>query len=608
MSNKTASAKTPKIPKPKIKAPKKPISNVKSAITSIKSITPEQAKLKLQQKMEKLKMNASLIIFSLLSVAIILFFYYNSKGYKVSQSLNNMESYKLYVITGSDLSKQDNRNKKLCDFYVSCAYKPYMVDNQLFGYCSLEVMKAILLSGVRCIYIDIFNSSMTSDADPVISNGYMEGEWKLAFNSLRFKDVCQLIKTTVFSSGYVNNYNDPFILCLNLKTNGNYKCLNKVKKILFETFGNKLLDNTFTYSSKYVMTEPIKDLMGKMIIFSSGGYENSDLEELVNYSWDKSGLKKISFESLDLENENTSVVKLDNAELKNFNMNGITLVTPNENTIYTYNYNPNYGWDSGSQFVFLNFQKIDNNMNGYIEKFQTLSFIKKPDNMISGSKQKEIKLKVNKEIRNNNSLLEEPLSCPEKPSENYDALIGDEMLFYKNKGSDGLGLCYAVELENSCNCDSNIDPDCDDTLWSENTVTINGDANMKLCCSTRRINDPSKRCSRLTSSSGDAQCTSLKHFFSNNCRVTSDQTALQQIPVKMQGGQTNFDRNSGAEFTNNIERCKIDSVSDLNGKKVCLMHLSNNPKELCPQGWKYNGKLDTQKYDNKNINICCRNL
>ena len=317
MCNKTASSKTPKIPKPKIKAPKRSISTVKSTITSIKSITPEQAKLKLQQKMDKLKMNASLIIFSLLSVAIILFFYYNSKGYKVSKSLTNMDSYKLYVITGSDLNKQDNRNKKLCDFYVSCAYKPYMVDNQLFGYCSLEVLKAILLSGVRCIYIDIFNSSMTSDADPVISNGYIEGEWKLAFNSLRFKDVCQLIKKIVFSSGYVNNYNDPFILCLNLKTNGNYKCLNKVKKILFQTFGNKLLDNTFTYSSKYVMTESIKDLMGKMIIFSSGGYENSDLEELVNFSWDKSGLKKISFESLDLENENTSVVKLDNAELKN---------------------------------------------------------------------------------------------------------------------------------------------------------------------------------------------------------------------------------------------------------------------------------------------------
>ena len=579
--------------------------STKSSSIDIKSLTPEILKQKLQQKLEKLKTNASLIVFSLLFVVIILFFYYNSKGYKENKSLTNMANYKLYVITGSELNKQDNRNKKLCDFYVSCAYKPYMVDNQLFGYCSLEIMKAVLFSGVRCIYVDIFNSSMTSDADPVVNNGYMEGEWKFAFNSLDFKEMCILIKKIVFSSGYVNNYNDPFILCLNLKTNGNYKCLNKVKKILFEAFGGRLLDNSYTYSSKYVMTESIKDLMGKMIIFSSGGFENSDLEELINYSWDKSGLKKITYESLDVDNENTSVVKLDNAELKNFNMNGITLVTPNENTIFTYNYNPNYAWDSGSQFVFLNFQKIDQNMNTYIERFQTLSFITKTDNMISGSKQPEIKLKVNKEIKTNRNMVEEPLNCPEKPSENYDALMGDEMLFYKNKGSDGLGLCYSVNKDDSCNCDSNIDPDCDDTLWSENTISIDGDVDMKLCCSTRRINDPSVRCSRLTSSSGDAQCTPQKHFFSNDCR---GQAALGKISVKMQAGQSNFDSSSLSGFTNVFERCKVSDYSDLNGKKVCLMNLSNNPKELCPNGWKYNGKLDTEKYDNKNINICCKNL
>lgn len=608
MSKKTAQAVN-KLSKPKVNPPKSSLPKVKSTISSLKSINPDKAKEMLERKMEQLKMNASLIIFSLVSVGVILFFYYNSKGYKVRKALNNMDNYKLFIITGSELNKQDNRNKKLCDFYVSSAYKPYMVDNQLFGYCSLEVMKAVLFAGVRCIYVDVFNSSMTSDADPVISNGYMEGEWKLAFNSISFRDMCKLIKRIVFSSGYVNNYNDPFILCLNLKTNGNYKCLNKVKKILFETFGNKLLDNTYTYSSRFVMTEPIKNLMGKLIVFSSGGYENSDLEELINYSWDKSGLKKITYESLDLESTNTSVVKLDNAELKNFNMNGITLVTPNENTIYTYNYNPNYAWDSGCQFVFKNFQKIDLNMNTYIEKFQTLSFITKPSKMISGSKQNEIKLKVNKEIKINNSFIEEPLSCPEKPSENYDALLGDQMLFYKNKTSDGLGLCYNVDLDSSCNCDSNLDPDCDDTLWSENTVSINGDANMKLCCSTRRINDPSIRCSRLTSASGEQQCTSQKHFFSNNCRVPADQPDVERVEVKMQGGQTNFDRYTGSgDFTNIFERCDVNNVSDLNDKKVCLMHLSNNPKELCPEGWKYNGKLDTQKYDNKNINICCRNL
>ena len=97
------------------------------------------------------------------------------------------------------------------------------------------------------------------------------------------------------------------------------------------------------------------------------------------------GLKKISYESIDITVEDTSEVKLDTEELKNFNKNGITLVTPNENTFFTYNYNPDYGWDCGCQLVFLNYQNVDENMTTYIEKFQTKSFVKKPDNMISTS-------------------------------------------------------------------------------------------------------------------------------------------------------------------------------------------------------------------------------
>ena len=131
---------------------------LKGAINKFKKtdkLTPEKIKDTVSDKFEKLRNNATLIVFSLLTVVIILFFYYNSQGYKVNKSLTNMAKYKLYVITGSELNKPDNRTKKLCDFYVSCAYKPYMVSNQFFGYCSLEVMKAVLFSGVRCVYIDV---------------------------------------------------------------------------------------------------------------------------------------------------------------------------------------------------------------------------------------------------------------------------------------------------------------------------------------------------------------------------------------------------------------------------------------------------------------------
>ena len=142
---------------------------------------------------------------------------------------------------------------------------------------------------------------------------------------------------------------------------------------------------------------------------------------------------------------------------------------------------------------------------------------------------------------------------------------------------------------------------------------MSGDVNIKLCCSTRRINDPSVRCSDVTSSSGNQECSPTKYFFSNDCRDTrtfaSGERSVERVNVKLQAGQTNFDSYTGpSDFTNVFEKCPVESMSDLNSKKVCLLHVNNNPKELCPSGWKYNGKFDTEKYDNKNINICCRNL
>ena len=221
-------------------------------------------------------------------------------------------------------------------------------------------------------------------------------------------------------------------------------------------------------------------------------------------------------------------------------------------------------------------------------------------------------MEIYSQITSNNSIVEEPLSCPEKPSENYDSLLGDEMLFYKNKGSDGLGLCYSIDSADSCNCNPKDDKECDDTLWSENTLTIGGDAEIKLCCSTRRINDPSIRCSK-PNEDGDQQCTKENIFFSNNCNNSQKDV----LPVDLQSGTTNFERYSGEQvnrgeksvnFSNEFDKCKVNSISDMEGRKVCLLHLTSNPKELCPNGWKYNGKLNTQTYDNKNVNICCKNL
>tara|TARA_X000000950_G_C13905584_1_gene656677 strand:- start:2252 stop:4021 length:1770 start_codon:yes stop_codon:yes gene_type:complete len=578
--------------------------NSSNSKNNSKNSTSGNLKDKLLGNIENLSVNRNLIMISFFLIITILFFYYNSMSYKVNQSLKKISKYRSFVVTGSELNKTSNRNRKLCDFYVASAFRPYMTKNQYLEYCSLEIFEEILKTGVRSVYIDVFNSYMGEDAEPIITNGFESGEWKLTLNTLKLEDVLKLINRVVFSSGFVNNFNDPFILCLNLKTNSNVKCLNKVATALHQTFGNRLLDNNYTYASKHIMTTKIKELMGKVIVFASGGFKNSNLEEFVNYSWETMGLKKISYESVDASLENTNVVKLDTEELKNFNKNGITLVTPDENTFFTYNFNPDFGWDSGCQLVFLNYQNVDENMNTYIEKFQVESFVKKPQNMISTSDfNQSVRMKVSEAEKSKEENAEEKLSCPEKPNENYDANFGSSMIFYKEKGSENLGLCYGVGKGQRCNCDKSVEPKgtCNDSLWIKYNLTDDFD----VCCSSKRINNPFSNCD-----ANGLNCkTPPKFYFSNkNSNLCTNGTKLNN--VVLQNGMNNFNRKnkddgSGDYHSSEMYKCDINNSDDITDRKICL--LDKNDRDNCPQGWDFTGKFDSETYNGQSINICCKN-
>ena len=74
---------------------------------------------------------------------------------------------------------------------------------------------------------------------------------------------------------------------MNLKTNRNVKSLNKIHKYLFAELGQFLLGPTYSYNSKKnnaINNIKLKDCQGKVIVFASSGFEDTDLEELVNYS------------------------------------------------------------------------------------------------------------------------------------------------------------------------------------------------------------------------------------------------------------------------------------------------------------------------------------
>lgn len=66
----------------------------------------------------------------------------------------------------------------------------------------------------------------------------------------------------------------------------------------------------------------------------------------------------------------------DGTRLKNHNKTGLTIVVPHvEGDYLTRNYDPTSAWDLGCQFVAMNYQEIDENMDTYITHFETKAII-----------------------------------------------------------------------------------------------------------------------------------------------------------------------------------------------------------------------------------------
>ena len=565
------------------------------------------------------KINPSIVQYKYtIIIIIILIFslyiaYISSKSYKLSQIMFEMESLDSYMTITSELNI--HKELKLCDFYIASAFRPYVGKNQYFQYTDLSITQKIIESGARSIYVDVFNDSMGVDANPVLSTGIRKGQWKLSLNTIPFEDLCKLISTICFNAGYVNNYDDPFILMLNLHVNGNINCLNKIRDNIYKYFRRYILSNKYTYGKVNMSQVQMKFLKQKLLIFSSGGYEHSKLEEFINQSWNKDGLKKISYEALYPNIEYSEVIKVDGNALKNYNKNNMSIITPTEtfniNNIATKNYDGHNFWLTGCQFVCINYQLIDTDLSTYITKFRYNSFIPKEETLRGAPVDTRPDIPENKgtnsadidslPVKENNGQF-----CPEMPSEDYTG--GSNMITYND-------LCFITNKGDDCNCKTEKeggDASCvNNDLYEEKPFYINTKSeetgitdpvskiaitknvydnsinNYQLCCSKERVNDP---------------------FINNNKHFITYSDSNTTLPVSLLDGNDNFDKVGNKNTLNLISLTKdtndaqneniIKSKEDLEKSHMCLINIDGVD---CPPGW---NKEATTTYG---YNICCRN-
>lgn len=394
---------------------------------------PETGDNEMLKKLDlKSQVNTFIIIF--ISILIVFVFVISSKFFRSYLALKRLDIYMSNELTQKSIFDLQHSEVKfedlyLRDFYIASAYRPYVCYYHKFDYVSLEVFKKVLQSGPRMIELEIFNSDYGDDVEPIVSVGQENGEWTYTLNSIHLNKFLKVIASTVFSTdGKLGK--DPFILFLNLKINKNIKCLNKIHKYLYDELGPYLLDSSYSYNAKKVnniVNIKMAQCKSKIIIFAKGDFENTDLEELINYSVNSNYTLKyyskqrriLYINQQDIVNSEEDIEDYVNAEhhklsshdLNNYNKYSFSILSPErgEDSLFSgispVNPPPSRGLESGSQFVMMNYQKIDTNMSNYMYIFKDSSLVLKKEFMNTNVPDITYKLEKDKDIKLNQSML-----------------------------------------------------------------------------------------------------------------------------------------------------------------------------------------------------------
>jgi hypothetical protein len=347
-----------------------------------------------------------LIGFVIFLLIIVLFFF--SSSFRNQQSISSIKAYHRYQSIKNH--REGDRNNQLSHFQIASAFNPCNSSRPVFDYTSTEVLKNILQAGARYLDVKIFNESFSENTHAVVSNGSKQGQWKLTLNNTSFDDFCKTIHEHAFNvsrkldnndSVGVNNFKDPLFIGLDLATGRNLVTLNKMAKTILKYFSDRLLSREYRNISQNLADIKMKDLEGKIVFFSSDGYEGSQLRELINATWDgpNATIEKIHYfdllQIIDIPEEeankvtdNTPDQNEQSTGIKNFiqkTANKLVIVVPDKegelNIFKQQNYNPTHALNLGCQFVSLYYQSVDEYMNPYITKFKNYSVKLKPPDL-----------------------------------------------------------------------------------------------------------------------------------------------------------------------------------------------------------------------------------
>ena len=280
-----------------------------------------------------------------------------------------------------------NEGFLLRDFYIAGSNNSICLDKSYNDFISLEAIEKVIKLGARSLELNIFNSSLNDNGIPVCASynsKLSSSQYDIAtLNYISLQSVCQTIKANAFS----NNINDPLFLILNLNYIPNAKLSENITKVIYKNFKENLLDAKYSYQKEALGDTPINKLKNKIVIICSKNFKGTPIDELVNVSWDEKG-------SYPNSKGGQLVTQLDQEELdKNDGLGAqpiiqnnkkyISFLFPSLNRINNKlkAYNTDLGINLGFNIIHINYFKLNEEENKFIEIFKKYSIVLKPKSL-----------------------------------------------------------------------------------------------------------------------------------------------------------------------------------------------------------------------------------
>lgn len=310
----------------------------------------------------------SYVIFFVIIILVFIGYIINQTMFRsncVSQN-NKALQYSLEKLKTSRIRSLEDDSFRLRDYYIMSSFNSCCGGNFVNDCVDTKPIRLLVENGVRFLDFEVYSI----DNIPVVAaSDTGEYSYKSTINNVSFDRVIRTVRD-------LNGLSiDPLFLHFRIHTN-NMATINEMHRIIEEYISSRLYRKSTVQNTENLGNIRMSELRGRIVIMCERNniISSSKMNMITNAYTGTNIYQLLRF--FDVQNTPND------DQLIELNRLNTTIVIPDKNE-FARNFNSDHAFDSGCQFICMNYQYVNTNLMNYVKRFNENrgAFIVKPEKL-----------------------------------------------------------------------------------------------------------------------------------------------------------------------------------------------------------------------------------